>query len=46
MFWGPTLASTDDEPRAASPVTVVARIEDIEPLKSVVGEGRVKIEPA
>jgi hypothetical protein len=32
LFWGPTPASTDSEPRAASPVNVVARLDDIAPL--------------
>ncbi|WP_248896955.1 cyclophilin-like fold protein [Haloplanus halobius] len=32
LFWGPTPASTGSEPRAASPVNVVARIDDILPL--------------
>jgi len=32
LFWGPTPASTDTEPRAASPVNVVAHLDDITPL--------------
>jgi hypothetical protein len=32
LFWGPTPASTGSEPRAASPVNVVARLDDITPL--------------
>jgi hypothetical protein len=32
LFWGPTPASTDSTPRAASPVNVVARLTDVTPL--------------
>ncbi|GAB3313268.1 cyclophilin-like fold protein [Haloplanus salinarum] len=32
LFWGPTPASTDSTPRAASPVNVVAHLDDIAPL--------------
>lgn len=32
LFWGPTPASEGEEPRAASPVATVARIEDHERL--------------
>jgi len=35
LFWGPTPASTGSEPRAASPVNVVARLEDIAPLSGL-----------
>jgi len=35
LFWGPTPASTDATPRAASPVTVVAHLEDIGPLSAL-----------
>jgi hypothetical protein len=38
LFFGPTPASTDEKPRAASPVTVVGRISeglnDIERIES------------
>ncbi|WP_132057796.1 cyclophilin-like family protein [Halorussus amylolyticus] len=44
LFWGPTPVSTDDRPRAASPVNVVAEIDDIAPLTETVGGGRVRIE--
>ncbi|RQG92452.1 cyclophilin-like family protein [Natrarchaeobius chitinivorans] len=44
LFWGPTPASVDDEPRAASPVTVVARVTDTDPLEAVDGGARVGIE--
>ncbi|WP_435066851.1 cyclophilin-like fold protein [Haloplanus sp. C73] len=37
LFWGPTPASTGTEPRAASPVNVVARIEDHSPLSALSG---------
>jgi hypothetical protein len=32
LFWGPTPASTGSEPRAASPVNVVAHLDDLSPL--------------
>jgi len=32
LLWGPTPASADSEPRAASPVNVVARLDDVAPL--------------
>lgn len=35
VFWGPTPASTDEEPRAAGPVAPVGRVEDTERLYSV-----------
>lgn len=35
LFWGPTPASRDDEPRAAAPVNVVAQVEDTTPLEDV-----------
>ena len=44
LFWGPTPASTDDRPRAASPVTVVAEIDDPGPLATVDGGARVRVE--
>lgn len=37
LFWGPTPASESDEPRAASPVNVVALIEDSSPLMDLAG---------
>lgn len=43
LFWGPTPASQGDEPRAAAPVTVVAEIEDVEPLASLDGGARVAV---
>ncbi|WP_137285397.1 cyclophilin-like fold protein [Halorussus salinisoli] len=46
LFWGPTPASTDDQPRAASPVTVVAELEDPSPLEGVAGEAYVRVEAA
>lgn len=44
LFWGPTPASTDDEPRAASPVNVVAEIDDVTPLQSVENSARIVVE--
>jgi hypothetical protein len=35
LFWGPTPASEGSEPRAASPVNVVARLEDLSVLSSL-----------
>ena len=46
LFWGPTPASRGDEPRAASPVNVVAEIDDVGPLSSVEGGATVRIERA
>ena len=37
LFWGPTPASTGEEPRAASPVSVVGLIDDVEPLAGIEG---------
>lgn len=44
LFWGPTPASTDDTPRAVSPVAPLARIEDVEPLSGLDGGATVRIE--
>ena len=44
LFWGPTPASRGDEPRAASPVNVVARVEDVSPLVDVEGGATVRLE--
>ena len=44
LFWGPTPASTDDEPRAAAPVNVVARVRDVDPLADVDGGARLRLE--
>lgn len=46
LFWGPTPASRGDEPRAASPVNVVARVDDVSPLSGVDGGATVRIERA
>ncbi len=35
LFWGPTPASTDAQPRAASPVNVVARLDHTAPLSDL-----------
>ncbi|MFB6124048.1 MAG: cyclophilin-like fold protein [Haloferacaceae archaeon] len=43
LFWGPTPASHGEEPRAASPVNVVARIDDVTPLESVSGGATVRV---
>jgi hypothetical protein len=44
LFWGPTPASEGDEPRAAAPVTVVARLEEPAPLSDLAGGARVRLE--
>lgn len=46
LFWGPTPASQGTEPRAASPVNVVALLEDVEPLAAIDGGASVRIESA
>lgn len=44
LFWGPTPASADGEPRAAAPVSVVARVTDVDPLTAVDGSARFALE--
>lgn len=44
LFWGPTPASEGEEPRAASPVNVVARLEDVSALSDLEGDAKVRIE--
>jgi hypothetical protein len=44
LFWGPTPASTGEEPRAASPVNVVARVADVSALAGVDGGAHVRVE--
>lgn len=46
LFWGPTPASTGPEPRAASPVNVVAQVDDVGPLESLDGRATVTVEAA
>ena len=41
LFWGPTPASTDETPVAASPVGVVATVTSIEGLSSIDGGARM-----
>lgn len=43
LFWGPTPASTGAAPRAASPVTPVARLDDAAGLDGLDGAARVEI---
>ncbi|MFB6167732.1 MAG: cyclophilin-like family protein [Haloferacaceae archaeon] len=43
LFWGPTPASTDGRPRAASPVNVVATAADVTPLESVRGGAHLRV---
>ncbi len=46
LFWGPTPVSQGAEPRAASPVNVIAIIDDVEPLRRLDGAATVRIEQA
>ncbi len=47
IFFGPTPASTDDNPRAASPVTVVGRIsEGVETIGRIASGEKLKVEKA
>jgi hypothetical protein len=46
LFWGPTPASVDGTPRAASPVNVVARIDDVSDLATVDSGAHVRVERA
>lgn len=46
LFWGPTPASLGDEPRAASPVNVVAHLTDTTPLSDVEGNTSLRIDHA
>ena len=43
LFWGPTPASAGETPRAASPVNVVARIQDVSGLATVEGGARIHV---
>ena len=43
LFWGPTPASHGDEPRAASPVNVVAVVEDVGSLDTVEGGAKLAV---
>jgi hypothetical protein len=44
LFWGPTPASEGEEPRAASPVNVVASVADVSPLRDVAGGATVRLD--
>jgi len=44
LFWGPTPASEGDQPRAASPVSVVAELDDVDPLSGLEGGARVSVQ--
>lgn len=46
LFWGQTPASEDGEPRAASPVNVVAQVSDVDPLADLSGGAEVRLERA
>lgn len=43
LFWGPTPASVDEAPRAASAVNLVAMIDDTAPLAEITGGANVRI---
>lgn len=43
LFWGPTPASTGEKPRAASPVTVVARMTAVSDLERIEGDADVRV---
>lgn len=44
LFWGPTPASQGSDPRAASPVNVVAEIRDVSPLSNLEGGATVQVD--
>ncbi len=46
LFWGPTPASQGGQPRAASPVNVVAMLDDVTPLEAVGNRATVTVEAA
>jgi hypothetical protein len=46
LFWGPTPASEGDEPRAASPVDVVAELSDVSVLETLDGGAVVRLAEA
>jgi hypothetical protein len=46
LFWGPTPASEGDEPRAASPVNVVAKLSDVSVLETLDGGTVVRLAEA
>jgi hypothetical protein len=46
LFWGPTPASEGDEPRAASPVDVVAELSDVSVLETLDGGTVVRLAEA
>ena len=43
LFWGPTPASTDARPRAASPVGVVGSVTGIDQLADLEGPARLRL---
>ena len=43
LFWGPTPASQNDEPRAAAPVAPLAEIDNVEPLEKFEGSAYVSV---
>ena len=46
LFWGETPASRDGEPRAASPVAVVATLDDVGPLATLEGGASLRVDHA
>ncbi|MFW6195910.1 MAG: cyclophilin-like fold protein [Thermoplasmatota archaeon] len=45
IFFGPTPASDDDEPVAASEVNIIGKVEDAQRLKKVKDAGKIRVEP-
>ena len=45
LFWGPTPASVGDEPRAASPVNIFARVDGVGSLLDLDGGAAVRLDP-
>ena len=46
LFWGPTPASTDATPVAASPVGAFALVDDVTPLADLSGSANLRLERA
>lgn len=44
LFWGPTPASEGSEPRAASPVNVVAMLDDVGPLAGLGNSATITVD--
>lgn len=44
VFWGPTPASSGSDPRAASPVNLFAKIQDVTGLEELDGDAEMRVE--